>query len=164
MTAAPRPERFSAPASYGIGGAPGELLEWREVEAWLASARNYWVGTVRADGRPHAMPVWGLWLGGAVWFSTDPQSLKGRNIDRDPRIVIHLESGDEVAILEGVAESSAGDASDAFVDAYDDKYGVRIEPGDEGIGIYRLRPRVALAWRESDYPRSATRWAFPWSI
>src|SRR5206468_1261755 len=105
MPAEPRPERFSAPASYGIGGARGELLEWRDVELWLAPARNYWVATVRADGRSHAMPVWGVWLDGAVWFSTDPVSLKGRNIARDPRIVIHLESGDEVAILEGVAES-----------------------------------------------------------
>jgi hypothetical protein len=41
------------------------------------------------------------------------------------------------------------------------KYGYRIDPDSEGMGIYRLRPRAAVAWRESDYPRSATRWVFP---
>ena len=159
MSAEPRPERFSAPAGYGIGDTPGELLPWAEVERWLESARNYWVATVRADGRPHAMPVWGVWLDDAVWFSTDPRSLKGGNIARDPRIVLHLESGDEVAILEGTAEPVT-DALDAFIHAYDGKYGFRIDPGDEGMGIYRLRPRTTVAWRERDYPRSATRWRF----
>jgi PPOX class probable F420-dependent enzyme len=160
---APRPERFSAPSSYGVGGGgeePGASLPWAEVERWLVGSRSYWLATVRDDGRPHAMPVWGVWLDGAVWFSTHPGSVKGRNLDRDPRAVVHLESGDEVAILEGVAARPDSFALDRFVDAYEDKYGHRIEPGERAMGIYRLPPGTVLAWREADYPRSATRWVF----
>jgi hypothetical protein len=154
---------MEAPSSYGLGRGdeePGALLPWPDVERWLAASRSYWGVTVRDVGRPHAIPVWGIWLEGAVWFSTDPGSVKGRNIARDPRVVVHLESGDDVAILEGVAEAPDRAKLDEFVDAYDAKYGFRIEPSGETMGIYRLRPRTALAWRESDYPRSATRWVF----
>ena len=65
------------------------------------AGRSYWVTTTRADGRPHAMPVWGLWLDGALWFSSDPDSVKGRNLAARPDAVVHLESGDEVCILDG---------------------------------------------------------------
>ena len=161
MPANPRPERFGAPPSYGIGKeAPGALLPWPEVERWIEESRNYWVSTTRADGRPHAMPVWGIWLEGAVWFSTDPESLKGRNIARDPRVVVHLESGDDVAIVEGVVEPHDPAALDTFIDDYERKYGVRIEAGDRTTGVFRLPPHVVVAWREKDYPRSATRWVF----
>jgi hypothetical protein len=33
-----------------------------------------------------------------VLFSTDPGSVTGRNLRRDSRLVVHLESGDEVAV------------------------------------------------------------------
>ena len=157
----PRPEPFGAPASYGIGGEePGELLPWKDVERWIAESRNYWVATTRVDGRPHAMPVWGVWLDGAVWFSTHPESLKGRNIRRDPRVVIHLESGDDVAILEGEVEPHDPGSLAAFIDDYERKYGYRIETGDRTMGIHRLAPNVVLAWREADFPSTATRWVF----
>jgi hypothetical protein len=134
----------------------------------LAGARSYWVCTTRADGRPHAMPVWGLWLGspmdvlgGSLAFSTDPRSLKARNLLRDPRIVIHLESGDDVVVLEGRARTLdvTADATlvAAFVTDYDRKYSVKVEPGPE-FGLYALSPDVVLAWQEVDFPGTATRW------
>jgi PPOX class probable F420-dependent enzyme len=161
VTTAPRPEPFGAPPSYGTGKEePGTLLPWHEVERWIAKSRNYWVSTTRADGRPHAMPVWGVWLERALWFSTHPESVKGRNIARDPRIVLHLESGDDVAILEGAAEPHDPAALEAFIDAYERKYGYRIETGDRTMGIHRLPPSSVVAWREADFPGSATRWVF----
>ena len=56
---------------YGIAG-PTEgrgLLPWSWAEERLTRSHDYWVATVRADGRPHLMPVWGAWDGGALWFS-----------------------------------------------------------------------------------------------
>ena len=106
MPAAPTPGPVQIVEGYGLGDAPadGSALPWTQVEEWLAASRNYWVCTVRADGRPHAMPVWGLWVDGELWFSTDPTSVKGRNLDARPDVVVHLESGDEVCVLEGRAE------------------------------------------------------------
>jgi hypothetical protein len=160
----PRADRPEAPASYGIGrdgSAAGAHLPWTEIERWLVEARNYWVVTVRPDGRPHAMPVWGLWIDGALCFSTDPESRKGQNIAVSPEVVVHLESGDDVAVLEGRAEplTDSGTLSQ-FIDAYEDKYGFRIEAGEPTMGVYAVRPRVAFGWREADYADSATRWHF----
>jgi len=105
------------------------------------------------------MPVWGLWLDGAFVFATDAASRKGRNLAVNPNASVHLESGDDVVILEGVMETLSGTSSlKRFVDAYDAKYKVRPDVSD--APVYRLRPTAAFAWREKDYPTSATRWAF----
>jgi PPOX class probable F420-dependent enzyme len=142
-------------------GSGGERLPWSWAVEQLTAARNYWICTTRRDGRPHAMPVWGIWQEDAVWFSTDPTSAKGRNMARDPRIVVHLESGDDTVVLEGEVEHPTDrEALERFVEAYEQKYGHRIELGDENYGIFVLRPRVAQTWTEQGYPRNATRWVF----
>ena len=144
------------PKGYGVptDGSGGEVLPWSWAEEQLAQARNYWISTTHADGRPHAVPVWGVWVDGAVWFGTSPASAKGRNMTRDPRIVVHLESGDDVVILEGEVEFPTGPVPDAVAQAYEKKYNHRVER------LFSLRPRVAQTWTESDFPRNATRWVF----
>jgi PPOX class probable F420-dependent enzyme len=162
--AEPTPTAPQIPAAYGVptDASGGERLPWSWAVEQLTAARNYWICTRRRDGRPHAMPVWAVWLDDAVWFSTDPSSAKGRNMARDPRIVIHLESGDETVVLEGEVESNPDDraALQRFVDAYEKKYGHRIELGNENYGIYVLRPCIAQTWTEQGFPRNATRWVF----
>src|SRR4051812_13281085 len=90
-------------AGYGApaDASGAELLPWSRAAEQLEGAHNYWLCTTRADGRPHAAPLWGLWLDDAFWFSTDAASVKGRNMARDPRIVVHLESGADTVVLEG---------------------------------------------------------------
>jgi PPOX class probable F420-dependent enzyme len=159
----PRPVAPLIDPGYGVprDGSGAELLPWRTSVERLERARNYWICTTRADGRPHAAPVWGLWLDDALWFSTGSTSLKARNLTRDPRLVVHLESGDEVVILEGEAEQvSDPDALERFADAYEPKYGMRPDLAALGALVLVLRPRVALMWNESDYPHTATRWLF----
>jgi pyridoxine/pyridoxamine 5'-phosphate oxidase len=153
-------ERPEMPSGYGIATDAGGELSWDWVSDKLAAGRNYWVCTTRADGRPHTMPVWGLWLDDALLFSTDPTSLKARNLAQRPDVVIHLESGDEVAIAVGRAERLAPDALPAqFVTAYDAKYGHTVDTSNPDFGFYRLRPDRILAWRERDFPTSATRFS-----
>lgn len=149
-------DRPQMPAAYGITGTADGMVEWVEVVVRLSSARNYWLATTRPDGRPHAMPVWGLWLADSVVFSTDPASRKGRNLAAYPAAVVHLESGDDVVVVEGEVRAFDGDPV-TFADAYQAKYDFRPEPGPSQ-GVYALRPHIVLAWRESDFPRSATRW------
>ena len=165
MSPGPEPGAVRAPDSYGLregATAPGERLPWDEVERWLTASRNYWICTVRPDGRPHAMPVWGIWLDRALAFSTHPSSRKGRNLAANPERVAHVESGDEVAILEGRAEAlEPGGLLERFVEAYEGKYGFRIEPSQRALGLFVVRPRVVFAWREADFVDSATRWRLP---
>ena len=82
------------------------MLDWSWAVERLVASRNYWIGTADEDGRPRAIPVWGLWFDDSVVFGTNPRSRKGRNLERDPRVVVHLESGDEAVILEGEVEGS----------------------------------------------------------
>lgn len=149
------------PDSYGIDKGAAGMLPWSSVEERLASARNYWVASVRPDGLPHAAPVWGIWLEGAFYFATDRLSRKGRNLTRKPGIAVHLESGDDVVMLEGSAEAVTDrDVLEHFADTYDAKYQFRPDPDSTGNVVYALRPRVIFAWIEKDFPRTATRWAF----
>ena len=144
--------------TYGVGDPQHgfEPIEWTWVVERLAHARNYWVATTRADGRPHVVPVWGVWIDDGFHFFTDTDSLKARNIRRDTRAAVHLESGDEVVILEGRLEPVS--AIQEVVEAYERKYEMSL--GNISGGLFRLRSAKALAWTESDFPRTATRWRF----
>jgi hypothetical protein len=157
----PRPSRPAMPRGYGIASGKEGLLPWSWAEERLVSSRNYWIVSANAGGRPHAMPVWGLWLDGAVWFSSDQASRKARNIAARPGIVVHLESGDEVVIAQGDAEEVTERASlEPFARAYREKYGIGIDL-DHAIGLtYRVRPHTVLGWLEPDFPTTATRWRF----
>ncbi len=146
------------PASYGVGDPQYgfEPIQWSWVVERVTGARNYWVATTRADGSPHVSPVWGVWHNGAFHFFTDRNSLKARTIRRDPSAVVHLESGDEVVIMEGALGPEV--ATSGLVSAYESKYGISL--GEETEGLYRLELAKALAWLESDFPKTATRWRF----
>ena len=147
------------PPAYGIKG-PGEglgLLAWDFLTTRFQQARNYWIVTASRDGVPHAVPIWGLWYEDAFFFSTDPLSRKGRNIASSGWTIVHLESGDEAAIIEGRPERLPGGRGFDELDAlYFQKYGYHLQEG----ATYKLKPAKALAWLESDFTGSATRWRF----
>jgi PPOX class probable F420-dependent enzyme len=147
---------------YGIKPEDqGVLLPWAGVQAAMEAARNYWVSTTRPDGRPHATPVWGIWLEGVFMFAAGRSSRKSRNLAANPAVAVHLESGDDVVILEGVVEElEDSDLAGRYADAYEAKYQFRPDPADPDSVTYVLRPGKAFAWREKDYPDSATRWLF----
>src|ERR1700674_5664184 len=46
------------------------LLPWSWAVERLTRSHDYWVATVRPGGRPHVMPVWGVWIDDALWFSS----------------------------------------------------------------------------------------------
>lgn len=134
------------------------LLPWSFVSSRMEAAQNYWTATASPAGRPHAAPVWGIWVDDRFYFSTGSQSRKGRNLAGNPQLVVHLESGDEVVILEGTAgEVSAGILFDRLDKIYFEKYAVHLT--DENP-VYTLNPTLVMAWRERDFPTSATRWRF----
>ena len=162
MINAPRADRPTMDRSYAVPSGRRGLLAWHWARRRLVAAHNYWMSTTGPGGRPHAMPVWGLWLDEAFVFSTARRSRKARNLARDSRLVVHLESGDQTVILEGRA-TVATDPSllERYVAAYERKYRYRPDPADRKQVTYTVRPLKALAWRERDFPQSATRWHFP---
>jgi hypothetical protein len=150
------------PAAYGLGATtsqPGERLTWERAGELLAASKNYWVCTTRPDGRPHAMPVWGLWLDDRVYFSTGRDSRKALNLAAHPYAAVHLESGDEAVIVEGtVAEVRGVSIVERLLGAYETKYGVRPDLNALKAAFYVVQPKVVFGWLEPDFPESATRW------
>jgi hypothetical protein len=37
------------------------LVSWDFVVEQMSPSRHYWIRTVFPDGRPHVVPVWGIW-------------------------------------------------------------------------------------------------------
>ncbi len=139
-----------------------EFLPWSHAEARLVRSHSYWICTTRADGRPHAMPVWGVWVEGAMYFGTGVETIKAKNITRNPAVVVHLESGDDMVHVEGTAEKA--DVADKVLCGklnreYKRKYKMPML-GMPGSVIYRVRPRIVLAWQEKTFPYNSTRWEF----
>jgi PPOX class probable F420-dependent enzyme len=54
----------------------------------LQGTRTAKVATAMADCQPHVMPVWFVLDGDQVVFTTGADSVKGRNLRRDPRIAL----------------------------------------------------------------------------
>ena len=84
-----------------------------------------WLTTVRADGQPQSVPVWFLWAGGSFLIYSQPNRQKLRNIERNPRVGLNLNSnarGGDVARAEGVAEIVRGAPPATEVPEYVDKY------------------------------------------
>jgi general stress protein 26 len=84
---------------------------WDDIDQRLTDAALYWIVTVRADGRPHAVPLCGVWRDSAFWFCTGDEEQKMRNLQHDPHVVVTAgplgaegwKSGKDIAV-EGVAE------------------------------------------------------------
>jgi hypothetical protein len=158
---APRSERPHMPEGYGIRVDEDGQLPWNWAEERLAASRNYWIATTSPDSSPHLVPVWGVWLDGAVCFGTDRMSRKARNLVARPAVVVHLESGDEVVILHGVAEEVADpDALRRIDTAYEAKFGMAVTGAPGEVVVYAVRPRIALGWQERSFNTNATRWVF----
>ena len=139
---------------YGIPTHREGLLSWEYVVERMKTARNYWIATTRPDGRPHARPVWGVWVEGTLHFGGGPNTRWARNLAANPHVVVHLESGDEVVIVEGAVTQIAEAENMRHIDAaYLAKYDM-----EHGPPVWRLQPTLAFAWTE--FPTTTTRWQF----
>jgi hypothetical protein len=130
---------------------PKALLPWDQVQARLVDAGNYWLCTVRPDGRPHAVPVWGVWTDDRLYWDGSPETRHARNLERNAQIVVHLESGDQVVVVEGVchpAPKPIPTLAEHLAREYTRKYeGYAPEPTTwDGGGLFVVVPHTALAW------------------
>jgi PPOX class probable F420-dependent enzyme len=73
-----------------------------EVAAFLESERVVTCATLGRDGWPHLMPLWYVLREGEVWAWTYAKSQKVRNLERDARCTLQVETGSEYHELRGV--------------------------------------------------------------
>jgi hypothetical protein len=155
---APRAERLAVPAEYG---SPTALVAWADVDRRLAEAHHYWLATVRPDGRPHVVPVDGLWLDGRLRFGGVASTVWQRNMAHDPRVSVHLDDSVAAVIVEGTCAVEVPDRAGAegLVAASTAKYGYAPPVEAYLSGVWTLSPARVLAW--TDLTADATRFVFP---
>ncbi len=156
---APRATRPYMPG-YGIAAADGGqgLLPWDWAVERLSKGYTYWLCTTRPDGRPHAMPIWGIWLHDAFFFSTGKQSRKARNLEANPHCVVGVEVESDSVVIEGAVEGVADQQlRQEFAEKYQAKYEWDMEGFDEPV--FAVRPSVVFGLT-LDLVENATRWTF----
>lgn len=97
-----------------------------DVRSILATTAIGHLATVLPDGAPHSVPVWVDPEGDRIAIMTGPDSVKARNLRRDPRVALSLTPVDnpfEPVVVRGrVVEWIDGDAGWAIVDRIATKY------------------------------------------
>lgn len=141
---------------------------WSAVIGELARPRNYWLNTINRDNSPHPSPVWGVTLDEHLYFYTSRITVKARNLTRDARAAIHLESAEDVVIVHGLAvDLGVPSLSNEVMNALRAKYD---EPGDSDYlplsdasydVLFRFDAHRALLWRLADFDSSQRRWTAP---
>jgi hypothetical protein len=155
---------------YGVDTESWEPLPWSWAAERLASNRNFWVVTASADGRPHAMPVWGVWDegDGRFAFSCAPRARKARNLAANPQAVIMTDDTVECLSVEGRADTVGGkERQEQWIERYLAKY----QPLAADLSADFLRQHLMLEFvperafaiieREDEFATRATRWVFP---
>ena len=146
-----------------------EMLSWEFVDSRMRAALNYWIASAGTDGRPHVVPVWGAWLNDLFYFVGGGRKI--RNFRTKPQAVVHLESADEVVIIEGrFEEVSRRDPQ--FMQRLDEDFGRKYttyrpsehldnpdNPTNAPEGLFAISPLIVLAW--SGFAHNATRWRIP---
>lgn len=163
----PDVDRPEFPDGYGLPASTDGLLRWEDVERRLVQATHYWLGSVRPDGRPHAVPRWGVWLDGRFYYDGAPTTRHTRNVEQNPAVTVTLESGTQAVIVEGESHASRAEAdglgarlSEAFGKYADLGYspGPDSWSGEDGGGLRVIVPHRVLAW--FSFPSDCSRFTF----
>ena len=154
---------------YGVDTPEWEPLPWSWAVERLEANRNFWVVTVSADGRPHALPVWGIWDDdeGRFAFSCSPRARKARNLAGNPHAVVMTDHTVECLSIEGQADSVTDEERQGrWVERYLAKY-QSLAPD---LSADFLRQHLMLEFvperafavieREDEFATRATRWTF----
>lgn len=152
-----RSQRPGFAPGYGVTDSDDGLVAWHNSQERLAASRNYWIATADEDGVPHSAPVWGVWIDDRLYFGTDVGSKKAANLSANPRAIVHLESGDDVVILDCAIDTVSDQGTiDLVFETYRDKYSM---PADFVFSpVLAARPTGGFAWLEEDFPNTATKY------
>jgi hypothetical protein len=137
----------------GYADQPSSSLTWEFVATRLTEARHYWLCSVRPDGRPHAVPRWGVFLDDRFYYDGSPETRHSKNILGNPYVSLHLEDGAQAVIAEGssIPVGKPGiELANRLVTAISAKYAQlgyspKADQWDQG-GLFVFTPHSVLAW------------------
>lgn len=101
-TTEPTTELDTRFGDVGVGPIP-----WAEGRQVLETASQYWISSVRSNGRPHVAPLVGVWHDDAMYFATGPDEQKARTIASHPHVVLTTGRNDYAHGLDALVEGEA---------------------------------------------------------
>ncbi len=157
-------------SAYGVPDDLEGVLPWSWAEERLVACRNYWVVTASPDGRPHAMPVWGIWRPetGGFAFSCAHRSRKARNLEANPQVTVAVDHTVEVVVVEGRATFPAASEVSDTLHAFAAKYWDDPQAAADGEAflaenlVVQVSPERAFGIIEDevDFSQRATKWVW----
>ena len=126
-----------------------------EIEDFLRKPQLSELGTVLRDGSPHVTPVWHHYEGGHFYILAGPDTVKIKNIQRDPRICVTVASHAPpytYVMARGQADTSQDRKSDLLVDIsvryMGDEKGKRYAESVKDVDFVTitLKPEHLLVW------------------
>jgi PPOX class probable F420-dependent enzyme len=132
------------------------VLTDAELATFLDEQRVVTCATVGRDGWPHLMPLWYVVRAGTLWAWTYGKSQKVRNLERDARCTLQVETGESYDELRGVmfkAEAAVHHDLETVAGVGVElahRYGGpgELPPGARDALRAQARKRVALEFRE----------------
>ena len=164
---APARDRPTLPKGY-ITTEPKGMLTWSAVETLFRSAPYFWIATTNADGRPHLVQQWAVWIDQQLFFEGSERTGWARNLARDPRISFGMQSGNSAAYGDGTAEVIRG-VPTALARRIAAQYGAKYGPGFKyrpkaeqyaSGHAFRVRPEKLIAFDVKRFTTSPTRFSF----
>ncbi len=147
---------------------------WEDARTQLEEAQDYWLSTVRRDGRPHVTTLAAVWGDDAVYVTTGETEQKARNLEHNINVVIttgcNMNDGLDVVVEAEAVRETDPVKLQAMADAYRAKYGptypytvrdgaLHLEDAPGEVVAFRLRARKAFGFGKGE-TFSQTRWRF----
>jgi nitroimidazol reductase NimA-like FMN-containing flavoprotein (pyridoxamine 5'-phosphate oxidase superfamily) len=146
-------------------------LDWEAAQARIAESETYLITTVSRSGRPHLVPVLGVWVDDFLAFTTEVSALKARHLQDNPAIAVAAPGTDDDFTIEGTAELITDpDLLRTVAAAYPRKYDWwhpevidgRFVADDVSVirSVYAVHPDRIFGFGKAE-GFSATCWTFP---
>jgi hypothetical protein len=122
------------------------------------------VVTIRRDGTPRLSPVEPLVLDGDLWLSMMPTSAKVRDLDRDPRVLVHnvIANSDDDAgeyKIRGTTRAEPDpDVQRRYAAAVSEALGWHPVPGSFRLFAVQISDITVIRYDEPTGDQTVTRW------
>ncbi len=128
----------------------------------VESERVVVVSSIGPRGWPHSMPLWYVPRDAEIWIYTYAKSQKVKNLERDPRATLLIETGHEYGELRGVQIEAEADIRRDYETVYGlarelaSRYSGGAAPADEAGPALQAQARKRVAVRFE--PRRVASW------
>lgn len=123
------------------------MTDWTQAKPFFEADAIAHLATLMRDGSPHSVPLWVGVEGDRLAIFTEVDTLKDRNLRRDPRVAISVTAADNpyaMAFVRGEAvERIDGADALAYVDRISTLYTGAPYAMRQGLAVWLIEPRKA---------------------